>query len=79
MTTTARRILDSVTAALTLPADGWEHYYTAMGDSGPAVFSYDRDPATGAGWLTIEVHPDAYVVRDGFYAETTHDGARIPR
>lgn len=36
-----------------LPLDGWEHYYTGLGDSGESVFAYDRAPEDGHGSLRV--------------------------
>ena len=76
MTPAARRVLN---AALTLPAcegfpaDGWEHYFTGMGDGGCGTFAFDRAPEDGdgrnAGWITADTYHGGAVVtvREAFY------------
>jgi hypothetical protein len=53
MSDAARRILNVVALREGLPLDGWEHFYTAAGDDGATVFSYDRAHKDGAGWLHV--------------------------
>ena len=64
MTPAARRVLFDACATNDLPLDGWDHYFTAMSDDGVSVFSYDRAPEAGAGWLRVLVsnHGDTVTV-----------------
>lgn len=62
MSDAARRVLNAVAIRENLPVDGWEHYFTSMGDDGVSVFHFDRAPEDGAGWLRVVVSAEGYEV-----------------
>jgi hypothetical protein len=52
----AARVLAAICEQEGLRRDGWEHYYTSLGDDGRARFAYDRAPEAGHGGFVVVVN-----------------------